>query len=69
MKKIVAASFAELFDEVGRRMREEEARLAAMSEAERAAYATEQAKKALRVEAILKQLRGPGFVEMKEKKP
>lgn len=43
----------------------EQARFDAMSDADKAAYIEEQRKKQAEVEEILKELRGPGFVELR----
>lgn len=54
-------SFAELFDEAGKRLEDEERRLAAMTPAERTAHALKQAQRERDLEDLLKPLRASGL--------
>lgn len=65
MKPVIGMTFEQMLDEAGRRLQEEEARVAAMTPEQRKTYAIEQAAKAREVEALLTQLRGAGFAAMK----
>lgn len=60
-----AFTFAEVLAEGQRRIAEEEARVAKMTPEEKEAYELELAERAKETEKILKQLRGPGFMEIK----
>lgn len=63
-RALKARSFQELLDDAQRRAEEEEAKVAAMTAAQRKAYELELIERNKKVEAILKQLRGPGFMEI-----
>lgn len=64
-KKLKVMTFADVIAEGERRAAEEAAKLAKMSPAERQAYEKAQKEAHEEIEKILKQLRGPGFVEIK----
>lgn len=66
MAKIITGN--NLFDAIDAKMMElaeEQRRVAAMSPEDRAEWEKEEAKRQEETEEILKQLRGPGFVELK----
>ncbi len=61
--RVEGGSFADAVEAMRKRAEEEEARVAALSPAERAEWEAEKAAQDAEVEKLLKQLRGPGFMQ------